>query len=466
MEHYSSGYKPYSTFFLKGDRYYRSIPQDLRLKDVYLITDEESGFLICPECGTTLLLDGVSTNNILQGNISNQLAFVMIQRGMASYQFSRPAAAVGEMIRPSFFLVDMTKSCNLNCIYCFRELDRQLPSMKVTQMRRITEALIRHMREHPGMPISIQAWGGEPLLKLDLILLMRQMFDDAGLAPEITIETNGTLISKETAERIVEANIHVGISIDGNSLVQDLQRPMISGSPSLGLVENGIQNLREAGCGSFGTITVVTRNTLQHLEEIIDYFVKELHLKSIKFNLMRKTGRNEELAIDSDEIESYTDRLLNHLYHLYRNGIFVREQNIRQRLLNLTCRPDNNICNACGCQGGRRMLSIDSEGFVYPCELTDYSSFRMGSVEESFDKMAEKAAQSEKGYFEPRNIECCGDCPWFYYCRGGCKSAALYATGRATDIDETECRLNKVLYPRLIHILLNDIKFADYLQKG
>ena len=466
MKNYNSGYKPYKTLYLKGDRYFCAIPEDLEIRDLYLITDDDSGFLICPECGTTLLLDNTSVRSILQGKVTNHLAFVMVQRGMASYRFSRPIAAVSGLIRPSFFLIDMTKSCNLNCLYCFRELDRDLPSMKKTQMIRITEALIRHMREHSGMPVSIQAWGGEPLLKLDMILLMRHMFDEAGLVPEIAIETNGTLISKETAKLITEANIHVGISIDGNSLVHDLQRPMIGGSPSLNRVENGIKNLRDAGCRNFGTITVVTRNTLRHLEEIIDYFAKDLHLKSIKFNLMRKTDHNEGLAIDPDEIESYADRLLNHIYHLYKNGIFIREQNIRQRLLNLTCRPDNNICNACGCQGGRRMLSIDPEGSVYPCELTDYQTFRMGSVEESFDRMAQRAAESGKGYFEPRNLESCKDCPWFYYCKGGCKSAALYAYGQVTNIDETECRLNKTLYPRLVNILLNDTMFADKKKKG
>ena len=258
MEKYNSGYKSFDTFFLEGDSFPTAKPQDLILQDLYLMADRDSGLLICPGYGTTLLMDNVSSQNLIQGKISNHLAFVMVQRGMASYRFSRPVKTIDDSAVPAFFLIDMTKNCNLNCLYCFRNLDKKLPSMKEAQLKNIINALIQYMCKYPDIPFSIQAWGGEPLLKLDLILLMRHMFDSAGLYPEITIETNGTLISKEAAEAICAANIHVGISIDGNSVVHDLQRPLYDGSPSLYKVVTGIRNLRSAGCRNFGTITVVT----------------------------------------------------------------------------------------------------------------------------------------------------------------------------------------------------------------
>lgn len=465
MTNYNSGYKSCKIHFLK-ESFFAVKPEGLNLRDLSLMEDENGGFLICPEYGTSLLLDKDSARDLRDGRLSDSLAFVLVQRGMASYQFSRPVADTGSRILPSFFLIDMTKSCNLNCAYCFRDLDRELPSINKEQLIRITEALIRHMRSHPGMTVSIQAWGGEPLLKLDLIILMRRMFTEAGLHPEITIETNGTLIDSRTAQIISDNEIHTGISIDGNAAVHDRQRPFVGGQPSCSRVEAGIRNLRDAGCKYFGTITVVTKATLEHLEEVIDYFVRDLQLRSVKLNLMRRTGLNRDLGIAPGEIAGYADRLLNCLYRHYKEGIPLMEQNIRQRMLNLTCRPNNNICNSCGCQGGRRMLSIDPEGNVYPCELTDYPDFRLGTIEESFDKMALRAVKKGGGYFEPRRLERCGVCPWIYYCRGGCRTAALYAGGSVANIDETECELNRVMYSRLARILINDEKFAEYLLKG
>ena len=145
MEKYNSGYKSFDTFFLEGDSFPTAKPQDLILQDLYLMADRDSGLLICPGYGTTLLMDNVSSQNLIQGKISNHLAFVMVQRGMASYRFSRPVKTIDDSAVPAFFLIDMTKNCNLNCLYCFRNLDKKLPSMKEAQLKNIMNALIQYM---------------------------------------------------------------------------------------------------------------------------------------------------------------------------------------------------------------------------------------------------------------------------------------------------------------------------------
>lgn len=465
MEFYNSRYSDFESFFRRGDSLIYRKQQELIMEDIHFITNGNEGFLICAKNGTSLLLDKYSAQSFRQGEISDYLAYVMVQRGMASFHNSRPIIDASNTICPSLFLIDMTKSCNLNCIYCFRKISRKSQEINSAQLKFVTQALINYMKSHPGLRVTIQPWGGEPLLKFDLILMMRRLFDEASLHPEIIIETNGTLINMEIAQAINSHNIHVGISIDGNALVHDLQRPMLNGNPSLIMVKNGIQNLRKVGI-QFGVITVVTQNTLANLDAIINYYAYDLKLNCIKLNLMRKTNLNRNLAIDSEEINSYSEKLLNCLYKLYKEGVHIIEQNVRQRILNLTCRPDNTICNACGCQGGYRMLSVDPEGDVYPCELTDYPEFKMGSISEPIDAIVERAVKRKKGYFELRREDKCVDCPWLYFCRGGCKTAALYNYGSISFIDETECLLNKSLYPKLVQILLNDSMFAEYLRSG
>ena len=143
------------------------------------------------------------------------------------------------------------------------------------------------------------------------------------------------------------------------------------------------------------------------------------------------------------------------------------EQNIAQRLLNLVHRPDNNICNAHGCHGGYRMLSFDSLGKIFPCELSDFPDYCIGSVKDhDLRGMVEKAIESGHEYFRPKDQSECKDCPWRYFCRGGCRSAAKFACGDPSRLDTTECAFNKALYPRLVAILLQDRGFAEYLQSG
>lgn len=427
----------------------------------------EAALLVCPECGTTLAVERACVDALARQVLTDDLAFLLVQRGMAAHPQSRPVSEQPERINPTFFLIDLTKACNLACVYCFREPEGSAKRMTPEMLERICDSLIAYAHRHPERPLSIQVWGGEPLLEIDSIVRLRSRFREANLNPEIVIETNAALITPEIARRLFESDVRVGVSIDGVGAVHDLQRPTQTGQPSLALVERGMGNLRLAGYQSFGTITVVTRHTLDRLPQIMDYFAHTLGLRSVKFNLMRKNDRNRDLAISLDEVDGYARTLLHCLRELYQEKYSIVEQNVAQRIANLLFRPNNNICNACGCHGGYRMLSIDSCGDVFPCELSDDPNYCLGNVSScDFDELVRDAVKGNHEYFRQRDQSPCGDCPWWYYCRGGCRSSVKYDTGSPLGIDQTECRLNRALYPMLTGILLSDPDFARYLLNG
>lgn len=423
--------------------------------------------LLCPEHGTTLVLTKDCADALEKHEVSDDLAFLLIQRGMAQHPQSRPVSQQPEQIVPTFFLIDLTKACNLACTYCFREPGEARKRITPELLEQICDALIHYAQTHSERSLSIQAWGGEPLLELPSIIRLRHRFREARLSPKIMIETNAALITPDTARALFENDIEIGISIDGISAVHDLQRPTQAGTPSLNLVEQGIKNLYTAGYQGFGTITVVTKHTFKHLPEIMDYFANNLHLRSIKFNLMRKNDRNRDLAISLEEIDGYVSLLLECLHQLYCQKVPIVEQNVAQRIANLLFRPNNNICNSHGCHGGYRMLSIDSTGGVFPCELSDYRDYCLGNIDGAdFDEMVRNAVETGHEYFRERNQSPCQDCPWWYYCRGGCRSSVKYDTGSPLGIDQTECQFNRSLYSRLVEILLTDPAFGQYLMNG
>jgi len=423
--------------------------------------------LIRPDTGTTLSMCNQLGECFEKRQMTDDMIFLLVQRALADYDKSRPIANCQKCVLPNFFLIDLTKACNMSCTYCFRDLDAHCGRITEDQLLRICDALIAYWKAHPQIHLSIQAWGGEPLLELSSIVEIRRLFNVVGLHPQIIIESNGTLITPETALILCENNIEIGISIDGHALVHDLQRPLVDGQASLHLVERGISNLREAGCNEFGTITVVTKNTISHLKDILLFFTEKLHLRRIKLNLMRKNERNSDLAVSLDEIDNYVENLISYMYELYKQRISLVEQNISQRLSNLIFRPNSNICNAYGCQGGYRMLSIDADGCVYPCELSDYPDYCIGEVGTSdFTDMVRKAIESEHEYFAEKQLDECRGCPWLYFCGGGCRSSVKYNGRNPTEIDRTECAFNKSIYPRLVEILLTDSSFGQYLMKG
>ena len=439
----------------------------LTVYDTEAFLSNDTCMLVCPDTGTTLSMDYETFKDFENHKVSDDLVFLMVQRAIAKYKDSRPLSNCYECVLPEFFLIDLTKSCNLSCKYCFRELNPKNPKITHEKLNEICSSLITYWKAHPQLHITIQAWGGEPLLELSSIVEIRNFFNEANLFPEIIIETNGTLITPDVAKILFENDIKLGISIDGNSIVHNAQRPLANGKNSLELVENGIYNIRNAGYKNFGSITVVTKNTLENLDDIIKYFAYDLHLSGIKLNMMHKNEKNHDLAMNIEDIETYIDKLLKNLHELYQDKVSIIEQNISQRLSNLMFRTNANICNSHGCHGGYRMLSIDTVGNVYPCELTDYPDYRLGNIDDSnYIEMVEKAISSNHEYFAKRNLENCKECPWLYFCRGGCRSAVKYTTGTTTNIDISECTFNKVLYTKLVEILLNDSNFAEYLLNG
>lgn len=439
----------------------------LLLYDLIVFYAEENAMLLCPKTGTSLGVKREIAEAVERGSITTDLAFIMVQRALAECENSRPIVACTEYPLPDFFLIDMTKKCNLSCVYCFRETGTLDASMSKATLEKIGHALCLYHDKYPSLPITIQAWGGEPLLELESIICLRNYCKTRGFHPDIVVESNGTLITSEVACALYKNDIKIGISIDGNAEVQNFQRSLCGGQPSVSMVEQGIRELRKAGYQQFGTITVVTRFVVRHLKEIFTYFTEELHLNSVKLNMMRCTGIHDELALSIDEIEKYLDELLNIMYQLYQRKVFIVEQNISQRLSNLQFRPNSNICNSYGCHGGYRMVSVDMNGKVYPCELSDYPDYCIGQVgTKYFDEMVQEAVAKKHQYFAKRKLEKCQYCPWFYYCRGGCRAAMQYRSGDVTQIDTTECAFNKALYPKLIEILLREPKFASYLISG
>ena len=72
--------------------------------------------------GTNMLVDNTLVKKIRKDEINDDLLLKLIQRGFVEYNGSRKIINGCDSIKPTFFLLDLTEKCNLNCIYCFRNL--------------------------------------------------------------------------------------------------------------------------------------------------------------------------------------------------------------------------------------------------------------------------------------------------------------------------------------------------------
>ena len=429
-------------------------------------------FILNNKTGSSILISEDLFNDIINKNCNDDLIFKLVQRGLGKFSESREIYDHSKKILPTLFLIDLTSKCNLNCLYCFRT-DEELSnsqSMSPDLINQICNYIVDYCHDNNLFKINIQLWGGEPLLCLQSIKKVKKFFDDTDIHVILSIETNGTLISKEIAKDLYENNIQVGISIDGTDFLQNLQRPQINGKGSFDLLINGIENLKESGLDNkFGTITVVTQNTLMYLEEIIDYFIKTLNIQSVKFNLMKDVEKNSScsnLVLSDDEIEDFINVIIKKIIQLNKMGYSVKEGNILQKIANLISGKRDNICNSNGCCGGKSMLSFGRDGGIYPCELTQNPELKICSLEDKDLIMNIKENLKSNPYFTPKVSDECVNCPWYAYCKGGCTSSALYKNLPLGSIDNLECKLNKILYNKLVDMILNDPLSIFHLSNG
>ncbi len=138
----------------------------------------------------------------------------------------------------------------------------------------------------PGEKIDIGFFGGEPLLRPDLIryitglLEQHPSFDPAQV--QLAVVTNGTVFSDEIAELLNTHNIAFCLSCDGPPSTQDLFRRFPNGNGSSASVE---KTLRQA-LQTFPTVlvnAVYHPRTFSHLPEVVQYF-SSLGLRQIYLN--------------------------------------------------------------------------------------------------------------------------------------------------------------------------------------
>jgi uncharacterized protein len=427
--------------------------------------NHDNSFILNRHSGTSMIISNDILEKISSSNLDESIKFKLIQKGFAIVQNSNEIQYDFEdkFNLPRSFLIELTKKCNLHCRYCFRDfnLTKNNEEISYSEINFICQYILNYCKKYNIRNITLQGWGGEPLLCLDKLVYIKNFFKKSDVKIDIMIQTNATLITKNIARVLKDNQFGVGISIDGFESVQNLQRPYSDGRKSFNDVMRGIKNLNEVS-QKFGVISIITKESLPYTEKIIEFLANDLKANSIKLNIMHANKHaDNNMAINNSEISLFIDKMLNKLINLNENGIHITESNISSKLKNLLIRVSGSICKMAGCNGGKQLISFDKNGNVYPCELTDHSDEILGNIhtEESLPLLIQKGSKNKK-YFQNKKIPECDECTYYCFCKGGCSAAVKYSNYECA-IDIQECYVNKELYPKLIKLILDKPKTVE-----
>jgi uncharacterized protein len=133
------------------------------------------------------------------------------------------------------FLWKIASRCNLDCTYCYvyNQADhrwREQPHfMSASVARQVCKRVREHLASRNKQTVQILFHGGEPLLGgLDHLNMLLEVIEEElrgfGLHCDISMQSNGVLLTRDIAELLLRRQVSIGISVDGPPGLNDRAR--------------------------------------------------------------------------------------------------------------------------------------------------------------------------------------------------------------------------------------------------
>lgn len=300
--------------------------------------------------------------------------------------------------------LQLTQACNFFCRYCSFSgngiLDRVHNSTSMTweTAKAALDFLLKHSGE--AKTLSVSFYGGEPLLKFDVI---KRCVDYLKMKSSkklfFYMTTNISLLTDEVIVFLKENNFEILISFDGPERIQNKNRKFAAdGSGTYKKVYSIMQGIVEKHPEYVEKITI---NAVVDPEEsavnLSEFFRNDPVLKMFKIQFSPLDQSHVELSyyIDQDKISSEKFERLMYLFKLAnvskneRAGEkqFYSEFELFQNNLNNKFLLPTEYHPKGQCVVGYRKLFVDTEGNLWPCEKISINSRHLciGNVFEDFD---------------------------------------------------------------------------------
>jgi uncharacterized protein len=307
--------------------------------------------------------------------------------------------------------------------------------------------------------ITFGFFGGEPLLKFDLIRKVVAYIreQDHKNVASLHVTTNGTLITSDVLAYLKEEEIGLCISIDGPRDIHDRARRYRNGRSSFAtVVDNLAKSL--ATLDKLQINAVYTPSTLHLLPETIRFFT-DLGVPLIHINPdIQADWESIELTHLSEAYESVADYYIDS----YLGGREIAVNQIDSKVI-VFLKGGYDVSDRCGM--AETEWGFAPSGNIYPCERfigddesTDYC---MGNVHTGLLDKTRCQIIAERGN---RNTEC-SRCPLQKYCMNWCGCTNYSMTGNTGLASRFLCaseRASMRAAQRVLSSLKDNALFADH----
>ncbi len=346
------------------------------------------------------------------------------------YHRGRPSRFTS-LLRPVVFW-NVTYKCNLRCEHCYIRAgpDVKRPELGMEQVLGVARQIVEQ-----GIPLVVFT-GGEPILS-EKFWAALEYFHSVG-RPKTSVSTNGTLITRDVAERLKSLGItYVGISLD--SLDPEVHDRFRGARGAWKAAVRGMRNSVEAGLPT-GLRVTVSRGNLDEIPRMID-FAADLGLERVSVYLLDTVGRGADIAGElpgPEQVRELVDRLVEKarqydgvleilLVRMNFAGIYLADR------LSKTPKEFAEYIEMLGHQGdcGRKTISIYPDGTVRPCQFLEHiviGDLRRQPLKEILSPENPRLRPFLEVHKHLRGPKC-STCPFNKVCGGGSRNRALVVNG-------------------------------------
>lgn len=354
-----------------------------------------------------------------------------------------------------------TAFCNIDCRYCYLP-DRSNKSIMSLDTVRATLRNVNSSNLLQG-DVTVLWHAGEPLVAgLDFYhnaFLETEKYDTQAARLCNHIQTNGLLLNSDFCELFARHNVRVGISIDGPEWLHNKNRKTRSGKGSFGGAMRGLDLLRRHNV-DFNVITVVTSDTLDHAEELYDFYLAN-GISSVGLNVEEMEGPNthSKLFDERKKFSSFLRKLVD-LSQL-RREVHIREFEMMKSMifsgdyLNGNC--ENNPYSMINVAVNGDFCTYSPEFIGIPSDR--YSNFIFGNVhKDQLSNLGDVLAfRRLKTDVDAGIASCKKSCAYFPVCGGGAPSNKFFENGRIDSTTTKYCEFNRQIVADVVIAYYEDL---------
>ena len=365
----------------------------------------------------------------------------------------------------------VTHACNLRCRYCF--VNKEPQTMNFKTAKDTVDFLIANKsdKEIPG----INFFGGEPMLCWNTIIvpITHYIRDELKIPFQLSMTTNGTLLTDERLDFMAQNKISMLLSIDGAKATQDYNRPYADGSGSFDIIEPLLPRIAKDFTSTFRMTTIP--DTCEHVfENILFADSKGFRSFFVTPNIFEPWS-DESWSTLAGEMRKYSDYFID-CYKTGKTPIYfstfedsLRNINkINAAINNKLCRAECDARYKCGL-GTNKFASIHPSGDIYACqEMTSNegseSIFWIGNIYTGVD---EKRREELANAFNKELVENeeCGSCRLYRICRGSCVANNYLINGDINKPSPIICKWEQMLLDEAIYVMNSLANTPAFIQR-